>query len=357
MKQPGTLVRKDGREYLLVEGGYDAASRAVILLARPGDPRLATDSAQRPVRWGTQGDWLPLARWSADGLRIPDERNRSQEAFIQGVIDEYVAARVAPPIKAWTGTKGQGFASQLHDSLPMGLAAGCFDSEGAAAALPEVEQVVGIDNLGMFLTHLVRQGYAGALWNGTQPIFFCVDDEGDLQFLRVIPGEGRVEMEILDEHDRWQPYDGAEAVEFIDNREACDQRLVTALGAKPPAGWPADGRLWSLGSRGVPRIFTSTEGTNEVRHAVLFSDEQAARDWGEERAPDAQAFVVDDLTAFLTTDAMHGNVAAFNPGGHRAASGVLWSDGERVVLDAFSGFWKVDGREFEPLDVSTEPES
>jgi len=359
MKQPGTIVRRDGREYLLVEGGYGAGSRAVILLARPGDPRVATDAAQRPVRWRQQGDWVPLARWSADGLRIPDERNAASREFVQEVIDGYVAEHKPPPVKAWTGTKGAGFASQLHASLPMGLAAGCFDTEAAAAALPEVEQVVAIDNLGMFLTHLVRQGYAGALWNGVRPIFFCVDDEGDLQFLRLSPGEGQVKgqvvMEILDEHDRWQPYDGAEAVEFIDNRDACDQRLVTALGATPPSGWPDDGRLWSLGARGVPKIFTSNEAGNEVRHAVLFSGEQAAKDWGEERAPDATAFAVDDLTAFLTTDAMAGNVAFYNPGGHRAHSGLLWSDGERVVLDSFSGFWKVEGREFEPIDVSAEP--
>lgn len=353
MKQPGTLVRHDDREYLLVEGGYDAATRAVILLARPGDPRLASDPAARPLRWGRQGDWLPLARWTPEGLRIPDERNVPQQQFMQGVIDAYSAARKPPPVRAWAGKQGPGFASQLHASLPMGLAAGCFDTQAAAAALPEVEQVVPIDNLGMFLTHLVREGYAGALWNGTQPIFSCIDDEGDLQFLRVSPAGSAVAMEILDEHDRWQQYDGAEAVEFIDNREACDQRLVTALGTKPPSGWPADGKLWSLGSRdGVPHIFTTTEGQNEVRHAVLFSDERSAHDYGEERAPDAQPFAVDDLTGFLTGDAMAGNVAAFNPGGHRASSGLLWSDGERVVLDSFSGFWKVEGCNFEPIDVA-----
>ena len=357
MKQPGTLVRHEDREYLLVEGGYDAASRAVILLARPGDPRVASDSVQRPVRWGRQGEWLPLARWSPDGLRIPDERSVESRAFAQGVIDAYVAGHKPPAVKAWAAKKGVGFASQLHASLPMGLAAGCFEAEADAQKLPDAERLVGIENLAMFFTHLVRDGYAGALWNGSRPVFFCIDDEGDLQFLRVSPAGSTIAMEILDEHDRWESYDGAEAVEFIDNREACDKRLVTALGATPPSGWPADGRLWSLGTRGVPRIFTTSEGNNELRHAVLFGDEQAARDWAEDKAPDAQAFAVDDLPAFLTGDAMQGNVAAFNPGGHRANSGLLWSDGERVVLDSFSGFWKIEGRQFEPIDVAAaEPE-
>jgi hypothetical protein len=358
VKQPGTLVRHEGRDYLLVEGGYDEATRAVILLARPADPRVASETTQRPLRWGSQGEWLPLARWTPAELRIPDANHEAQREFAQGVIGPYVAARTAPAARAWAGRKGTSLAFQIHASLPMGLAAGVFDTQAAAAALPEVEQVVPIDNLGMFFTHLVREGYAGALWNGSQPVFFCIDDEGDLQFLRVSPAGSEVAMEILDERDRWQKYDGAEAVEFIDNREACDQRLVAALGNQPPSGWPADGKLWSLGpSAGVPHIFTTAEGSNEVRHAVLFGDEQSARDYGEERAPQAQPFAVTDLTGFLTSDAMAGNVAAFNPGGHRARSGLLWSDGERVVLDSYSGFWKVEGQRFEAIDVAADQEA
>lgn len=354
MKQPGTVVRHDDREYLLIEGGFDAESRAVIVLARPGNVQVLGNPSQPPIRWGSQGDWQPLARWTPGELRLPDERNEPLRAMVQGLVDTYVATRKAPPTQAWAGKKGGNFASQAHPALPMGMAAGCFDSQAGAAALPQVEQIVAIDNLGMFFTHLVREGYAGALWNGTQPVFFCVDDEGDLQYLRVSPAGSDVGMEILDEHDRWQKYDGAEAIEFIDNREACDQRLVATLGSRPPTGWPADGQLWSLGSRrGVPHIFTTTEGSNELRHAALFPDEESARSYGEERAPDAQPFAVADLTAFLTSDEMAGNVATYNPGGHRSSSGLLWSDGERVVLDAFSGFWKIDGLQFEAIDVAS----
>jgi hypothetical protein len=359
MKQPGTLVRHDGREYLLVEGGYNGPTRAVILLVRPGDPRAAPDPAQRPLRWGRQGEWLPLARWTQDDLRLPDERNEPQRDFAQGLIDEYIASRPAPTAKAWTALAGPGFSGQMHASLPMGLAVACHETREAAAAAPAAApaadrgDVVPIDNVGMFLTHLVRAGYAGALWNGTRPVFFCVDDEGDLQFLRISPAGSNVAMEILDEHDRWQSYDGAEAVEFIDNREACDQRLVESLGSRPPEGWPATGRLWSIGPRrGVPGIFTTSEGSNEVRHAVLFCDEPTAREYQQEQSPAGEVFPVEDLVAFLTTDEMQGNVATLNPGGHRARSALLWSDGERVVLDNYAGFWTLEGNRFERVDVT-----
>ena len=91
-----------------------------------------------------------------------------------------------------------------------------------------------------------------------------------------------------------------------------------------------------------------------MRHALLFTSEAAARDWLEDGEEGLQVFAVSDLPAFLTSDALQGNVAALNPGGHRACSGILWSDGERVVLDSFSGFWQVAGDGFEPLAADEE---
>ena len=61
-------------------------------------------------------------------------------------------------------------------------------------------------------------------------------------------------------------------------------------------------------------------------------------------------FPVRDLVAFLTCDEMAGNVASLNPGGHRARGGLLWSDGEGVVLDSFSGFWRLGREGFEPTE-------
>jgi hypothetical protein len=364
MKQPGTVVHHDQREYLLVEGGYNGDTRAVILLARPADARFPPDAAARPIRWGAQGDWTPVARWSPQELRIPDARYEPHRAVVQAILDGYLGRQRATATVAWAALRGDGFAGTLETALPMGLATVCCDTREAVAALPDVDAIVPVENLAMFLTHLVRQGYAGAMWNAAQPVFFCTDPTGDLQFLRVsaavrgaaagevaaLQDPDEVRLEILTEADRWEPYDGAEEIEFIENREACDQRLVAALGRMPVKDWPDGGRLWSVGpAAGTPVVVKETRGPEQVRHALLFTSEAAAREYVDDEEAELAVFAVADLPAFLTCDALQGNVAALNPGGHRACSGILWSDGERVVLDSFSGFWQLAGRGFELL--------
>jgi hypothetical protein len=365
MKQPGTIVRHDDREYLLVEGGYNGQTRAVILLARPGDARFPPDASARPIRWGHQGEWSPVARWSPQELRIPDERYEAQRELIQAVVDAYLAQYRERRTVAWAARKGEDFAGTLEIALPMGLAVVCCDTrDSAAEAVSDADELVPVENLAMFLTQLVRLGYAGAMWNRTQPVFFCTDDAGELHFLRVSAGTrgapaGRVSvrpdpdevrLEILTEADDWTPYDGAEPIEFIDNREACDQRLVAVLGRTPVVDWPEGGRLYSVGSAPeAPAVVTEMQGKEEVRHALLFTSDAAAREYVDDDRTELRVFPVADLTAFLTCDALQGNVAALNPGGHRARGGILWSDGERVVLDSFSGFWQVDGQGFELL--------
>jgi hypothetical protein len=353
MKQPGTIVRHDDREYLLVEGGFNSETRAVILMARPDDPRFPRDEAVAPIRWAHQGHWTPVARWTQSELRVPRTEHEGQREVIREMVDAYVEKHAAPSTTAWTLRKGKHFASSLEASLPMGLATVCHDTREGAAATPGIEEVVPIDNVGMFLTHLVRLGYGGVLWNASQPVFFCVDEQGDLQFLRVSRTEhDEVSMEILDEKDRWEPYDGAEQIEFIDNREACDERMVEVLGSQPLIGWPDDGLLWSVGpSEGHPTVIRQGESQDEVRHAVLFTSEAAAEAFLSESGPeDSRVFAVRDLDGFLTCEEMQGNVAQLNPGAHRAASGIVWSDGERVVLDSFSGFWRVGADGFEALE-------
>jgi hypothetical protein len=229
------------------------------------------------------------------------------------------------------------------------------EAREAAAQEPDTSEVVPIDNLPMFFTHLVREGYAGVLWDD-RPVFFCVDTNEDLQFLRVSPPAkdgGDPVFEILEESGRFGPYDGEEQIEFIDNRDDCDARLVAALGRVALVGWPDSNRLWSLGpGLGEPAILKpepDDSGEEAIPHGVLFTSEDDANTFKGEVCPDLMVFPVNDLGKFLSVPPMSGCIAALNPGGHRAASGLLWHDGQRVVLDSFSGFWKVDGGRFELL--------
>jgi hypothetical protein len=357
VKPPGTLLRHADREHLLVEGGFNGETRAVVVLVRPGDPDFPAAEAARPVHWGSQGDWLPVARRTAEGLSVPDGRHAAHAARLQAVLDAYDARRRAPPVVAWAVRRGEGFAGALHPALPMGFAAACHETREAAAATPGAEELVPVESLPMFFTHLVREGYAGVLWNDRLPVYFCVDEHEDLQFLRVSPpaGEGSEPVfEILGLTGAFEPYDGEEQIEFIDNRDDCDARLVSALGRVALADWPAGNRLWTLGpSLGVPSVLQSPadddSGEPALPHGVLFASEDAADDFRREVAPDLVVFPVQDVAAFLAAPPMAGCIAALNPGGHRASSGLLWHDGQRVVLDSFSGFWRYERGRFELL--------
>jgi hypothetical protein len=357
VKQPGTLLRRDDRDYLLVEGGFNPDTRAIIVLARPDDPAFPLHAGAPPLRWGRQGDWQPVARWTAEGLNIPDERHAARSAMVQALVDDYRAASKPRATIAWAALKGDCYSGALHPALPMGYAALCHQSRGQAAALEGEEHLVPIENLAMFFTQLVREGYAGALWNGDRPVFFCVDEAQDLQFLRLgtTPKGDGVVMEILDVTDGWSEYEGAEELQVIDNGEACDNRLVECLGRQPVMGWPEGGRLYTAGPVfGVPLVIHSPEEKDAVPHGVLFTTEAAAKEFSadtEEGEEPLLVFPVNDLQTFLTQSELEGCVAALNPGGHRASSGILWSDGERVVLDTFSGFWKLGpGGGFELLE-------
>jgi hypothetical protein len=360
VKPPGTIVRHDAHEYLLVEGGYSADTRAIIFLARLDNPLFPLPEGNRAVSWGPQGEWTPVARWNAEGLHLPDSGHAAHTALAQSVIDEYKAARPPQPVLAWAARRGTGFAGGLHPALPMGFAASVHDTREAAAAEDGAQEIVPIDNLAMFFTHLVREGYAGAVWD-ERPLFFCVDEREDLQYLRVSPPEkdgGEPVFEILGPDNRFGPYDGAEQIEFIDNRDDCDARLVEALGRVALLDWPPTNRLWSLGPRlGTPAVVQPQheEGAldepteDAVPHGLLFTSEEAADAFRRDAAPDLVVFPVNDVAAFLSQPPLAGCVAALNPGGHRATSGLLWHDGQRVVLDSFSGFWRYASGQFELL--------
>jgi len=353
VKQPGTLIMNEDREYLLVESGFNSDTRAVILLARPTDPSFPPDEKAKPIRWAHQGEWSPVARWSESELRIPDARYEQKRERIGAIVNEYVERPREVATVAWAARKQDNFAGTLEAALPMGLAVTCHDTREGAAAISDTDDIVPIENVAIFLTHLVREGYAGAMWNGSRPVFFCIDQAQDLQFLRVGPGPkgDRVELEILEDDDRWTKYEGVEEIEFIDNREACDGRLAEALGKKPILEWPDDNRLFTVGpAEGKPLVLQPDKDDDSLPHGVLFTNEEAAGSFSEENPADLSIFPVTDLTGFLTHTEMEGCVAALNPGGHRAASGILWSDGERVVLDSFSGFWKLEGSGFQPLE-------
>ena len=196
---------------------------------------------------------------------------------------------------------------------------------------------------------LAREGYAGVLWNRLLPVFFCIDQEGGLHFLRVRKDEGKVAMDLLRADETWDLYDGAEPIEFLENREACDARLVETLGPVPLVDWPEDGELWSVGpNTDEPGIVALDD--DQLPYGLLFTSEEGAAEWCEEAGEQAWVhWPVRDLGMYLADSKLDGCGGLLNPGAHRVRSGVFWRDGARVVLDSFSGFWALEGERFTPV--------
>ncbi len=350
MKLPGTPLHHAGGNYLLVEGGYSHDTRTITLLAEPDNGPFEHPERARRITWGEQGEWYPISQWAVGMISLQEEAYGEQRALIDEIFERFrVEQRDLRPV-AWAVQGHGGFLGSLETILPMGLAVTLYDDEETAAEESGADEVVPITNLPNFLTHLAREGYAGAMWNGRQPVFFCIDDADEVQFLRVQRSDaGGVAMEILDADGAWNGYEGAEQIEMLDNAERCDARLVETLGMQPVLDWPDHGTFYGVGPRGGHAGLVQLE-EDGPEYAVLFVDEDAAGDWRDEVEPGWNVFEVEELSTFLGSEELEGRGALLNPGAHRARQGVLWSDGERVILDSFSGFWTLEDDEFEPVE-------
>jgi len=350
MKQPGTVINYGGDDYLCVEGGYNAETRAITLLAAPDNEHFPQDEGAVPMAWRDQGEWFPVARLIDGEVELQKQEHKDTADYAAELMRHYVDEALDEPDEAWALRSAKGFSGSLEDVLPQGVAVAVFDSEEGANEAAGKDTVVAITHLSSFLTHLAREGYAGVMWNQQQPVFFCIDEASDLQFLRI--GRGRsetVEMELLDPAKGWEPYDGAEEVAFLDNAGACDVRLAEALDNEPLLGWPTDGQLWSLGPQAGEAGLVKVE-EDGLSYALLFSEEEAAESWLADIEEPWVRFAVTNLNDLLSTPAMADCGGLLNPGAHRARRGVFWRDGERLILDSFSGFWVLGETGFVALE-------
>lgn len=357
MKQPGTLLPLGDREYLFIEGGFNERTRTVSLMCRSGDPGFPQKEGTVPVSWLDQGEWFPVARWAAQTLTLHNDQDEAQKQRAQESLDRYLDHHHLPPEMAWAlRLDDDELRGEITSALPLGVAVPLFDQIEHTEDVVE-GKIEPITNLGLFLTHLVREGYAGALWNGTAPIYFCADEDGDLHYLRVQPGDDNsVIMETLTADNQWQDYEGGESIAVLDNRDAFDQRLLTNVGSVPLVEWPEDGTLYCVGPQeGVPGVLVD-EG-DRMRYGILFTQRHLAEEFVESEETDWTVFelLTSEISELLRKEELAESIVHLNPGQHRAMSGLLWSDGIRVILDSFSGFWALEGSEFSALDEIENP--
>jgi len=351
-------------EYLFVDAPGDAGGPALLIFARP-ENRRAVAPGRRATHQSEHGLWIQVARFDGRELLLAPEPPEGLDERLRGMLPRYAAARREHIEEAkhpcfWVAAPG-GALHALHPAQPAGMvirlwrdeetarerAAGCGGEGGEAT-------VQSTGNLREFLELRTEEGFAGALLDDEEIIFFCLDEESRIQFLKVSAPRGAKEAasHLLDGAGRWEPYEGAEDLEPFVDPDAWDRLMVRTFRHVPFVGYGATWRCFALLHDGEPATLVDPEGDGRERMLPLFHEADAAdRFRTRHRIARARVEPVADLVGLVRRQSSQGVVARLHPGGHRACGGTMWLAGEELMLDGFAGIWRSrDGRTFTPSE-------
>ncbi len=357
-----TRMLHENEEYLVVEEGGDPVRPPLKIFARATNEK-AGGSKSSPAYSTEQGLWCLVASYDGKEIRALGNSGSqvlaTQEDVAQKLVRHYLlqraeAKRSSPHSYFYLAAEGRP-AHDLIRAQPGGLVLRLFrEEEQAKEALRDWGMAGTIERTGAlreFLALRSEEGFAGAVLDENEPVYWCVDGQSQLQFLkvRVDASAETLEEHLLDARGQWQVYEGDEMLDLFEDQDAWDQLMQQVLGAQPFLGYDAFPAFYSLFDGDTP-VFLEEQTEDEQVQRVLpvFHDQEAARAFADgEEMYEAEVRSVDDLHQLLTDAAAEGAVSRLHPGDHRCRGGNLWVDGRRVVLDSFSGFWgSEDGREF-----------
>ncbi len=347
-------------EYLFVDSPGDEAGPSLLILARADNPR-AVAPGRTPTHQSELGQWCPVARFDGTTLALAPDPPEGLGGRLKEMLARYLDAerqRIARATNScWAIVQEDGrYAYSLHPAQPSGLLLRLYREESRARdAADRGERVAATGDLREFLELRAEEGFAGALLDDREVIFFFLDEQSRIHFvkLRVEAGQKEVDSQLLDERGRWQPYEGDEALDAMVDTDAWDRLMRRRLGAIPYLGYDATGLHCFAFQRDRDLVTTADpDGLEGERIVPLFHDRDAAETYRErEHLGRAALQPVDDLPGLLRRAAELGVVARLQPGDHRARGGALWCDDDGVLLDAFSGLWRArDGRKFAPIE-------
>lgn len=348
-------------EYLFVEAPGDALGPALLIFAHPENAR-AVPSRRSATHRSEHGQWVQIARIEDDRLEITPDAPAGLEPRLERMLPRYAEVRRQELERArnpcfWIEAQRRGVHG-LHPAQPGGLLLKLWRSEPAARSALASGAAAGVvrstGDLREFLELRAEEGFAGALLDDQEIVFFCLDPGRRMQFLKLSAGDAAdgVHSHLLGEAGRWQLWEGDEALEPFADPDAWDQLMVRAYGRTPFFGYGDGWRCFVLERDGEPVAERDLEGDGEARMVALFHD-PAAADAHRTRREIGRARLrqVEEPIALLRDLAARGLVARLHPGDHRVRGGTLWLDGDDAVLYSFSGLWRSkDGRRFEPAE-------
>jgi hypothetical protein len=357
-----TRILHGDDEYLFVDAPGDEDGPVLLILARPDNAR-AVAVGSSPTHQSEHGVWCPVARFDGESLLLAPDPPAGLAERLREMLPRYAELqrqRVANATNGcWYVLAGGHFLHALHPAQPGGLMLRLFRNEaGAKAAIAAgggTGRALPTGELREFLELRAEEGYAGALLDDAEIVYFLLDDQSHVEFVKVraIEGGRDLESELLDGRGRWQFYDGSEELDPLVDSERWDRLMRRVFGKVPFVGASDATRWWGFQVGDEPLALQDGDAEGDRRVVALFTDAATAeafrvRDELEERAGLVE---IDDLHRFVARAGELGAIARLAPGGHRARGATLWVDGDDVLLDSFSGLWRArDGTRFEPIE-------
>jgi len=354
-----TRILHQNEEYLIQDNQASTASRAITFLARPGSKAGSGPSGFKPIRTN-HGDWIPVAKWEQGNFELLTEGSRALSADLESILNRYLNHHKDGNGKTrrkryyYIERKGKPNFS-LSISHPYGLAIQVFTHKDLAREdlLEDSDTEADLrirqtDDVKSFFIRAADEGYAGAILDNEQPIYFCLDAAENMVFLKLaLDSEEKVEEWILQENGLWDKYVGDKDIEFYLDQDNCDRNMVNNLGEIPFLGHRDTDFVWTVeevNEEDRPYVLPTDDGPwkglpggNSI---LLFQNREQAMDFIRDRAlMHCEAVRVDNLKSFLRS-ARHSQLnVLLEPFNHRASSATLWLDEDQIVLDTFSGFW------------------
>lgn len=360
-----------GQEYLVREeedGG--GATRVVVFVRGAGAEAMETSvpasGVPRPqeegpdwlggLAWGTEAppDWEPaLVHEGGDYQTLEGSTPRDSWA-LRKVLQAFLSGGERTPARDARGyfqlVSKEGPAFEIARAHTSGLAALVYSTREAAQAAkdarPEGEglRVEAVADLSIHLRECARTGFAGAILDESWPIYFFLDDDGDLKFLKLAARLETVESTLLDARGEWYPYEGELGIDLLDNQDAGDRLMVERLGGAPFVGYEPGMEFYHLAGDSGPltmAIGKDLGDTSIVLPLVVDTDE--GRAFLKQHGHDlADRVPIGDLVVFMNEARARGVRVVLHPGENRACRAELWADGDsRVILDSYSGFWRL----------------
>jgi hypothetical protein len=370
-----TRILHGDDEYLFVEAPGDPAGPSLQVFAHVENAR-AVAPGLTPTHKTEHGTWIQVARFDGDTLALSPDAPDTLGEQLKLLLPRYAEVRQKRVASAkhpcwWIEAEGKPLHG-LHPAQPAGLVFKLWSSEAAAKSvavgLGVEAKVHSTGDVREFLELRAEEGYAGALLDDAQLVFFCLDPQSRMQFLRLAaPDDGEEEAgaraapelrtHLLAENGRFELYEGDEELEPFVDPDCWDRLLARTYGVAPFLGYVPGWRCFELRLGREPVMQRDVEADGKQTLVALFHDPAAADDYrARHNVPRATIERVGDLVATVRAAQARGCVVRLHPEDHRVRGGPMWLDKEgALLLLGYCGIWRSrDGIFFEQVPEAEE---